>query len=923
MVRGAFARMAALAVLMLSAMAQAQKWLAVPVPEDPMAQAQWIWVRPAGGPVPSASGGATGTFVFGTTFDAGRVTRARLRFTADNEAVVRLNGREVAKSTEWSQITETDATALVHAGLNRIEASVTNPSVSGATMNPGGLLLALELEGSDGNRVVVSNALWSCAKGEVVAIGPAGIAPWGHAFRDGISPIFRKEFTVERVPKRAEVEVVGLGHYQLFVNGKRVGDAAVNQPWTQFDKTITSKTFDLAPYLAEGKNCIAVMLGNGFFSVARPPARRYAKGDAMPDYAEGHPIRLWMKGFVSTDETWRWSKGPVTLSHVFAGEDYDARLVERGWLLAGFQEGANWKQPSILPKPNARIVRQDWPDFEPVETFQPVRIAPQPKGGWAYIFPQNCSATLRLVVEGPRGATVRFQMSEVIQPNGDVEQLNLWNADALTTYTLAGSGPETYENLFFYHGGQFVGVQGAVPVGQPNPQGLPVLHRLELVHVRTNNPVASHLLSSKPLYNRTVNLIDWAMRSNMGFVLTDCPHREKLGWLECAHLLADSFAYRYDCRDWFRKICRDMRDAQLASGRVLTVAPRYLMRPDDDMYAWTVEWGAASVFLPWKAYRWYGDTRFLSENIAMMERFVDHVASQSKDGIAPGSLGDWYDYGHGQPPGPSRYTDTRLTSTAMLAMCAHALAQAERILGRNDRAARYEALLQATKTAFLREFYDPVAKAYKNNGSVQTGSAMALCAGLVPESDRGAVLEGMVKELESRGYQQTSGDVGHLFLIRALAEAGRSDVLHRVYSREGLGSYGGILAKGLTAMPETWDAITAGSNSLNHCMLGHAMEWFYGYVLGLRQAPGSVGWRDAVFEPVPGETDHASGWLQTPQGKVVVSWKRTQEGLRLAFEVPQGMRLQVAGKAYGAGAYDLIVPQRFSIGVNATSFGPS
>jgi hypothetical protein len=437
-----------------------------------------------------------------------------------------------------------------------------------------------------------------------------------------------------------------------------------------------------------------------------------------------------------------------------------------------------------------------------------------------------------------------------------------------------------------------VELTGAVPQGYDNPNNLPVIENIEMVHVRTDNRQSGTFKSSSELYNKTHALVDWAMKSNMSFALTDCPHREKLGWLECAHLLMRTFAYNYDCKDWFKKICMDMRDAQLASGRVLTVAPKYLMRPPDDVYAFTVEWGAASVLLPWQAYEWYGDKSFLTDNYAMMKRFVDHIDSVSPNGIAPGMLGDWYDYGHGQSPGPSRFTPTDLSATACWAMCIDAVANSAEVLNIHGDAQRYKRLKEKVKAAFLKEFYNSETKVFKNSGSPQTAHAMALCADLVPNEDREAVLRAIIDDLEKRGYQQTSGDVGHLFVIRALAEAGRSDVLHKVYSRTGLGSYGGILAKGLTAMPETWDAITVGSNSLNRCMLGHVMEWFHGWVLGIRQQPGSIGWQKILIAPEIGDLQSAEGWLQTPQGRVEVKWARGS-GFLLNASIPKNTEAKV------------------------------
>lgn len=881
--------------------ATAQQWLSVPVANDAMEAAEWIWVQPPGQDAPTADNGVPGTFTFSRSFTADGPTRAKLRFTADNEARVLLNGREVGTSNNWSQIQTLNLT--LQSGRNELQIIAKNGSLASGSLNPGGVLACLEVTDAIGRTTVINtNAEWTAEGGKVVPLGKSTIAPWNLNFRTSINPIFRRSFEVNTVPKRAEIEIVGLGHYHVYVNGHRLGRAVINQAWSQYDRTIYSQKFDLAPHLKPGENVLAVMLGNSFYRVAQPPTGRWSKGDAMPDYSEGEPVRLWVKGFVKSDAQWKWSEGPVTVSHIFAGEDFDATRVPKGWMQPGFDD-RGWAEPKIAAAPKGKVAPQFFPGLEAHEVFKPVEILPAPKGGWSYKFAQNCSAILRMRVRGPRGATVRLQLSEVITPSGDVEQLNLHGTTALTNYTLSGEGVETYENLFFYHGGQFVGVQGAVPVGKPNPDNLPVLESLELVHVRAANPIASSFETSSDLANRTVALIDWAMRSNMSFVMSDCPHREKLGWLECVHLLANTFAYRYDSQSWFHKICRDLRESQLPNGRVLTVAPRYLIRPDDDIYQWTVEWGAASVLMPWQAYRWYGDRKFLSENLDMMRRFTDHVEATSKGLIAHGSLGDWYDYGHGHAPGPSRYTDSRLSATAVFAECALAVAGAADVLGDQATAKHYRDLHARIKVAFVREFYQPSTKNFANQGSVQTGSAMALVADLVPTADRNEVLQNIVAELEQRGHQQTSGDVGHLYLIRALASAGRSDVLHKVYSRTGVGSYGGILAKGLTAMPESWDAISTGSNSLNHCMLGHAVEWYYGYVLGLRQAPNSIGWSHALIDPQPGELTSAKGHLDTPKGRIELSWTRREGRLVIDFTVPKGMKVTCGGREFGLGKH--------------------
>jgi hypothetical protein len=166
---------------------------------------------------------------------------------------------------------------------------------------------------------------------------------------------------------------------------------------------------------------------------------------------------------------------------------------------------------------------------------------------------------------------------------------------------------------------------------------------------------------------------------------------------------------------------------------------------------------------------------------------------------------------------------------------------------------------------------------------------MAICAEVVPTTDYKLLVDDIIEDLERRHWQQTPGDVGHVYLIRALAQAGRSDILHRIYSREGTGSYGGILSKGLTALPETWDATMDGYQSLNHCMLGHVMEWFYGYVAGIRQQPGTVGWKKVLIAPKPGSLTCAEASVRTPSGVVVSRWRKTNDAFILNAQMPKGV----------------------------------
>ena len=491
----------------------------------------------------------------------------------------------------------------------------------------------------------------------VVATAPGAAAPVFETARwiappaqshDAALPIFRKEFLVAQVPRHATLRVVGLGDYDVLLNGRRVAATGINQPWSQYEKTIYYYDFEVTALLVPGVNCLGVMLANSFWHNPDPPLGRYHKIGLQRAADEPFQLcaELILRGSdgalqrIGSDATWRTTAGPVTFSHILAGEDYDARRRLPGWDRVGFDDGA-WMAARLLAPPVGVLERQSWPGFDALDRFTPISVKEPAPGTFLYTFAQNCSAQLRFeLVGGKPGDRIAFRCGE--HKN---DQDRLFGGYVVGCDVVTDGQPLSHQWMSYYLGLQYVEVAGAVPAGHANPDGLPVLQRLELVHVRTALPEAGTFHCSSELFNRTHALIDWAMRSNTSHVLSDCPHREKLGWLECAHLLAPSFAYRYECREWFGKIARDIRDAQEPSGKVLTVAPSYPAGRFPAAFDYTLEWGAAAVLLPWHHFEWYGDPAILRDSFDSMRRFTDFIGTEATDGIAPGGgLGDWYDY---------------------------------------------------------------------------------------------------------------------------------------------------------------------------------------------------------------------------------------------------------------------------------------
>jgi alpha-L-rhamnosidase len=704
-------------------------------------------------------------------------------------------------------------------------------------------------------------------------------------------PIFRHDFAVQKPVQKATVYISGLGHYDLFLNGQKVGDQFLAQPWTMYEKTVCYDTYDITAQLSKN-NCFGVMLGKGFYSYSKQTDRRVhgvninrplkLRLQASIEYKDG------TRETVISDTSWKTTDGPITHSAINGGEDFDARKLHANWNKPGFAD-LSWTPAVATISPAEKIIASPGRPMKMFDVLKSVHIDEPKAGHFVYNFGQNASAIPRICVTGQAGQKIRFTPAE--QRKGQTDNAN--NGTGLVDqagvgkpnyweYTLRGGDEEIWSPQFTYSGYQYIELTGGIPHGYPNPDGLPVVRELTSIHVHTDVPQTGQFECSNELFNKTDKLIDWAVRSNMAHVMTDCPHREKLGWLEESYLMGPSLMGKYDMARFFNKIAMDIRNSQDADGCIYTVAPNY--PAFDGGFRYSPEWGAAGILIPWQTYLWYGDKRCLENNYSMMKRYVDYMEATSKDLIAKPGLGDWYDYEVGKEPGPSRFTPLELTGTVIFYMCTQAVSKTADILGNGTDAQHYAQLAQRIKTQYNATYFDGT-DTYQNKGSCQTANGMSLTAGLVPPQYQEAVLNKIVQEIRSRGNQQTAGDIGYTYLLTALREMGRSDVIFDMANRTNIGSYGGILAKGWTSMPEAWDARLG--SSMNHFMLGHIQQWFYQSLAGIAPDPTDPGFKKIVIKPeVVGDLTWCRGHYESLYGTIQSEWKIKNGFFTLDLIVP-------------------------------------
>ena len=554
-----------------------------------------------------------------------------------------------------------------------------------------------------------------------------------------------------------------------------------------------------------------------------------------------------------------------------------------------------------------------------METLRPVSVKATAPGVLLYDFGQNASGIVRLRVRGEGGRTVTLTPSELLTPDGRPNQ-KASGEPYRWTYTLRGGGEEAWAPRFTYYGFRYVQVEGAVPAGADGPAGLPRVVSIEMAHTRNSAPETGRFETSLPLFNRIDGLVRWAIRSNLASVLTDCPHREKLGWLEQTYLMGDAVHFDHDLFGLYRKQVADVVDAQAEDGLVPDIAPEYV--EFEGGFRDSPEWGGAGVIVPWLVYRWYGDRDTLERAWPTMKRYVDYLGTKAEGHILSHGLGDWYDLGP-RFPGEAQLTPKAVTATATWFRCLRVAAEAARVLGHPGDAARYEALAQDVRAAFNRTFFDPKTATW-STGS-QTALAMPLVVGLAPDGEEGRVLESLVRRIEKDGRALTAGDIGFHYVVEALSSAGRGDLLFAMNARDDVPGYGFQLKKGATALTESWAALEEVSN--NHLMLGHLVRWFYSGLLGIDQAEGSVGYASLVLKPQVVEgLEWARGEYRSPRGRIASSWRKEPGRLVLELEVPVNATAEVHLPA-AAGARILesgrALEGREDVAVRSRTEGPS
>ena len=696
------------------------------------------------------------------------------------------------------------------------------------------------------------------------------------------APLLRKKFRVKKDIASARAFVTGLGYFELYLNGNKVGNDVLVPNQTNYGKRpglmnnpipiednfreykVLYLSYDLTNSLKKGENVIGAILGNGFYNAPINWTESYGTprfiGQIYLEYTDG------TEDIIVTDQSWKASKSPIIMDLIYDGEHYDARREQPGWCTAGFDD-SKWEQAALRKAPEGKLKAQmAYPD-RVMEVLKPVKIEKLGEGHFKVDFGQEISGWIRLSgLTGTAGNKIDIKYLHKT-PSGD------------NSYTMRGGAPESYAarfTWFVFREVEITGWPGEIEPGQ-----------LQAEAVYTSIETTGKFECSNELFNK-INRIWWRSQTdNMhGGIASDCPNRERSPYTGDGQVSCVTVMHNFDARPFYTKWIQDILGAQNAqTGYVPNGAP---WQPG---CGGGVAWGAAMNIMPWEFYLQYGDSDMLRNNYDGMKGYLKYMLTWTNtDGImysqVPGkdgkpnkwmNLGDWSQ--------PDKLPPDDMVHTFYLWRCADITAKAAKVLGKMEESEEFFRLAEKTRQAFHARFYNKEKGSYGAFG----GNIFALKMG-VPSDQKEKVVAALRADIISNGGHLDTGIFGTQFFFEILADNGLNELAYEAMNKRTAPGYGWWIENGATTSWEGWSEPGSG----NHPMFGGGIVWFYRKLAGMNADPDKPGYRHIIFRPqVVSEISHASYSNLTPYGISSISWNKKGEKFQMEIIVPVGCSAKV------------------------------
>ena len=748
---------------------------------------------------------------------------------------------------------------------------------------------------------------------------------------------------------RALWMTTGLGVYELYVNGKPVGDEILKPGFTHPEKTRLSFTYDVTGLFdtASGaENVLSAQVTPGWWAdkIVTPAGhdgmigRKCAFRGVLALYYSDGSTRLYG---TDTDNWKAGIAGPVTHAAIYDGEEYDARIAP------GFETPEKLGVPEIntefhgdiFPSDGAEIYFRHDLALSPVKTYVWQGVAGEDENHFGRVvlkreygagepivvnpgenlvvdFGQNCSAVPVFVFNAAEGTELNCVTAELLNdgngskergmdgPEGSVHRQNLRIPDTgmKLKYTFANSPEDVcYTPRYTFFGYRYVSINVTDKVVIKSIKSLPVTsisRDMEIGKIETGNELVNKLIS---------NTI-WGQRSNYLSVPTDCPQRnERLGWTADTQVFTETGSFFANTTSFFHKWMRDLIDSQGEKGGFPGVAP--LSQYGNEMTR--LGWSDAGIIVPWSIWKQFGDTEIVEQSWKSMEKYMNHINETRYDHNAlieeNGNYqwADWLSYeplescggGAFGPDGPLPEAVEYWNYLSASYWLLDAGMMRDMAIGTGRDASRYETMTRDAKTYIRERFFDENGK-FKTDilNTMQTPALFALKNNILDGAAKEAMIGRLRENFAEHGNCLQTGFLGTSILMPTLSENGMSDIAWELLFQRKNPSWIYSIDNGATTIWERWNSYMIdkgmgpkGMNSFNHYAYGVVCEWIWETAAGIASDPANPGFRHIIMKPVP---DKRLGYLKaeyhSASGVIRSAWKYEGDNWIWEFSVPDG-----------------------------------
>lgn len=703
----------------------------------------------------------------------------------------------------------------------------------------------------------------------------------------------RKEFAAPKDIKKAKVYIAGLGLYELYINGRRVGDHVLAPAPTDYSQSVLYNSFDVTELLQKGRNAVATVLGNGRFFAMRQnykPKKWHTFGfpkmllQLELEYNDG------TKSVVTSDATWKvTSDGPIRTNNEYDGEEYNALKELTGWNGVGYTD-QRWLAAQLVKAPGGKLEAQMNEPMKVMATVKPVSIKSLKPNVYILDMGQNMAGWLQLKVKGKKGDAVKLRFAESLQSNGELYTANLRDAKVTDTYTLKGEGEEVWEPSFVYHGFRYVEIT--------NYPGTPSTNDFEGKVVYD----ALQTVGSFETSNATINGIHrnayWGILSNYKGMPVDCPQRnERQPWLGDRSTGAYGESFLFDNGKLYLKWLDDIQQSQTAEGSIPDVAPSFWYYYKDNM-----TWPGTYLMIADMLVRQYGDYQHLVKHYSSMQKWLGYMKNKYMKNyiITKDSYGDWC-----VPPeslemirskDSLRNTDPGVIATSYYYYMLSLMQRFATLLNKREDIQAYQQLAVKIREAFNAKYFNKQTAKYSNN--TVTANILPLSFGMVPNGYEKKVFQNIADKIaKENGGHISTGVIGTQWLMRGLTNNGSADLAYQLATNKTYPSWGYMLENGATTIWELWNGNTAAPNmnSQNHVMLlGDLIVWWYENLAGIKSDETAPGFKQIIMKPLlPEGLDFVKASYQSVHGAIKSNWKKDGEQFHWNISVPANTKAKV------------------------------